>query len=200
MRRLTNSSTGRLGTGLADFLASQGHKVTLLLGQGATEHGRQMAQSILRFTTTADLESRLESLANPTVDAVFHAAAVNDFSFGAVWKRSPAGQLVTYKSAKLATRDGPFLVELVPAPKVILLLRSWFAKAFLVGWKFEVEGTRDQAIARAVEQLAVYRTNACVINGPAYGDGYGCVTSPEDCAHLPSAPGLYAHLNLMVGH
>ena len=36
VRRLTNFSTGRLGTELANFLAARGHKVTLLVGEQAT--------------------------------------------------------------------------------------------------------------------------------------------------------------------
>jgi phosphopantothenoylcysteine synthetase/decarboxylase len=33
VRRLTNFSTGRLGTELANFLAARGHKVILLIGE-----------------------------------------------------------------------------------------------------------------------------------------------------------------------
>jgi phosphopantothenoylcysteine decarboxylase/phosphopantothenate--cysteine ligase len=36
VRRLTNFSTGTLGTELADFLMERGHEVELLRGQGAT--------------------------------------------------------------------------------------------------------------------------------------------------------------------
>ena len=39
VRRLTNFSTGRLGTELANFLAARGHKVTLLIGETATYAG-----------------------------------------------------------------------------------------------------------------------------------------------------------------
>ena len=35
VRRLTNFSTGRLGTELANFLAESGHNVTLLIGEQA---------------------------------------------------------------------------------------------------------------------------------------------------------------------
>ena len=36
VRRLTNHSTGQLGTGLAKRLAADGHEVTLLRGRAAT--------------------------------------------------------------------------------------------------------------------------------------------------------------------
>jgi len=39
VRRLTNFSTGRLGTELAGFLTAHGHQVTLLIGELATWGG-----------------------------------------------------------------------------------------------------------------------------------------------------------------
>ena len=44
VRRLTNFSTGRLGTELANFLAARGHHVTLLIGESATYAGERRAQ------------------------------------------------------------------------------------------------------------------------------------------------------------
>src|SRR5262249_37288332 len=88
VRRLTNFSTGRLGSELVNFLAAQGHEVTLLIGQQATWRGERQAQRVETFTTTDDLRARLRALAAGSVDAVFHAAAVSDFRFGKIWHRS----------------------------------------------------------------------------------------------------------------
>jgi phosphopantothenoylcysteine synthetase/decarboxylase len=55
VRRLTNFSTGRLGTELANFLVDRGHQVTLLIGQQATHGGERRAQWVQTFTTTLDL-------------------------------------------------------------------------------------------------------------------------------------------------
>src|SRR5579872_1322907 len=84
-RRLTNFSTGELGTELANFLAAHGHQVTLLIGQQATYSGERRAQAVETFTTGANLRTKLEALGGKSVDAMFHAAAVSDFSFGRVW-------------------------------------------------------------------------------------------------------------------
>ena len=53
VRRLTNFSTGRLGTDLANFLAARGHHVTLLIGESATYAGKREAQAVNTFSTTA---------------------------------------------------------------------------------------------------------------------------------------------------
>ncbi len=140
VRRLTNFSTGRLGSELVNYLAARGHETTLLIGQQATYGGERHAGQTETFTTTANLRERLQALASPAVAAVFHAAAVSDFTFGKVWRRLPQGELGELKGGKLSTREGTLLAELLPTPKIIAELRQWFPTARLVGWKYEVEG------------------------------------------------------------
>ena len=107
VRRLTNFSTGRLGTELANFLTARGHAVTLLLGEQATYGGARDAQRVERYTTTANLMEKLQALAEPHIGAVFHAAAVSDFKFGKIWLRSPTGELSEIKSGKIIHPRGP---------------------------------------------------------------------------------------------
>src|SRR5882672_3572127 len=95
VRRLTNFSTGRLGTELARFLEGRGHEVKLLLGEQATYREGGHADI---FTTTSDLRERLQTLASQPANAVFHAAAVSDFGFGKVWTRSVQGELKELES------------------------------------------------------------------------------------------------------
>jgi phosphopantothenate---cysteine ligase (CTP) len=198
VRRLTNSSTGTLGSGLANFLVERGHEVTLLIGATAAYHGPQAAQNRETFTTTADLGERLQHRAGPTFQSVFHAAAVSDFTFGRTWRRADDGARVEIQSAKLTTREGVLLAELTPTPKLIARLRAWFPHARLIGWKYEVAGTRQEALARAEEQLRANATNACVLNGPAYGTGFGLVTGRGRCAELADAPALYKALATFI--
>jgi phosphopantothenate---cysteine ligase (CTP) len=195
VRRLTNLSTGRLGSELANFLAARGHDVTLLIGQQATWHGERRARQVETFTTTASLRDRLQALASPAVDAVFHAAAVSDFAFGKVWCQPPLGAPTGHKTGKFSTREGTLLAELVPTPKIIALLRPWFPQARLVGWKFEVDGDRAGVVRLAEQQITACRTDACVANGRAYGTGFGLVRPGGQCAHLPDEAALFAALD-----
>ena len=198
VRRLTNFSTGRLGSELADFLVARGHQVTLLIGQQATYGGAHQAQKVEVFTTTADLSGRLKALSAQPVDALFHAAAVSDFTFGKTWFRSAAGEMTEVKSGKLSTRQGTLLAELVPTPKLIAELRGWYPKARLVGWKFEVDGDRAGVIALAERQMTDCRTDACVANGAAYGHGFGLVTGAGKCLHLADATALFPALEKFI--
>jgi phosphopantothenoylcysteine decarboxylase/phosphopantothenate--cysteine ligase len=192
VRRLTNFSTGRLGTELANFLAARGHKVTLLVGEMATYSGERRVEQVQLFSTTADLRAKLKALAGKRVNAIFHAAAVGDFAFGKIWVRSPSGELTEFKSGKkISTREGKLLVELAPTPKILAELRAWFPRTRLFGWKFEANGTRADAIGAAKQQIAGCQTDVCVVNGPAYGEGFGVVLRDGKAAHFTSAPALF---------
>jgi phosphopantothenoylcysteine decarboxylase/phosphopantothenate--cysteine ligase len=189
VRRLTNFSTGRLGTELANFLAARGHKVILLIGEMATYSGERKAQRAEIFSTTADLREKLKLLSTKKADAIFHAAAVNDFTFGRIFE---AGKLVEIKGAKkISTREGKLLAELLPTPKIISELRSWFPKTKITGWKFEADGKRTDAIAAAQKQIVDCATDLCIVNGPAYGDGFGLVGKRGEPAHLANPPILF---------
>ena len=192
VRRLTNFSTGRLGTTLANYLAARGHNVILLLGEQATYAGERRAQRVESFSTAADLRAKLKTLAAKKVDAIFHAAAVSDFSFGRIFAPDAASKLVEIKPAnKIPTRQGKLLVELLPTQKIIAELRGWFTRTKVVGWKFEADGRRADAITAARRQIAECATDLCVVNGPAYGEGFGLVGKKGDPAHLANPPMLF---------
>ena len=198
VRRLTNFSTGRLGTELANFLAARGHDVTLLIGAQAAYGGERTAQRVETFTTAANLRDKLQALSTQKADAVFHAAAVGDFAFGKIQARSPQGQWTEIKAKKIPTRAGTLLAELVPTPKIIAELRAWYSAAKLVGWKFEADGDRADVLRAAGRQLADCLMDACVANGPAYGEGFGLVTGNRQ-AHLADRPALFEALAQLAG-
>lgn len=192
VRRLTNFSTGKLGSLLANHLAHVGHDVTLLLGEYATYSGAQESQRVVRFGTTGDLAKQMESLA-AGVDAVYHAAAVNDFGFGKIFSRGADGGLQEVSAGKLSTRVGTLLAELKPTPKIIAQLRGWFPTAALVGWKYEVDGGREDVLARAERQIHDTGVDACVANGPAYGFGFG-LAGAGGRLHFSDTIGLFTAL------
>ena len=198
VRRLTNFSTGRLGSELADYLAEHGHETTLLIGQHATFAGEHRVRHIETFSTTENLRAHLQARAGQPVEAVFHAAAVSDFAFGKIWRRSPQGELTELRGGKVTTRQGALLAELLPTPKIIADLRQWFPNARVVGWKYEVDGDRASAVRLAEEQIANCRTDACVANGPAYGVGFGLVTGAGSATHLRDRMALFAALEELI--
>ena len=197
VRRMTNFSSGKLGVELANFLADHGHEVTLLIGEQATYPGERRAAHTRNFSTTASLREGLMALSGNSINAVFHAAAVSDFAFGTMWQRSPTGELTAVKAGKISTREGTLLVELVPTPKLIYELRDWFPNARLIGWKYEVDGGRDDVLRAARRQLVEAHTDLCVANGPAYGTGFGLVMIDGE-KPVSDVTALYAELERVI--
>jgi phosphopantothenate---cysteine ligase (CTP) len=200
VRRLTNFSTGRLGSELVNFLSASGHEVILLIGQQSTWRGDRKAAAVQTFTSSDDLCGRLGALAGPQVQAVFHAAAVSDFKFGKVWQGVPGGPLLEIRTGKIPTRAGNLLVELAPTPKIISKLRAFFPAAVLVGWKYEIEGGRGDVLEKARQQITENQTNACVANGAAYGSGFGLVTTSGQFDHCETTKDLFVALEALLHH
>ena len=175
MRRLTNASTGRLGAQLAKALTDAGHRVLVLRGDGATAPAPSRAAEVTAFGTNDDLARLLLSLRErEPVHALLHAAALCDFRVAEVLD----SQGVALRESKIPSRSGRIRLELEPATKVLPRLREWFPRARIAGWKYELNGGRDEALGAAWRQLREAGTDACVLNGAAWGPGFAWCELP----------------------
>jgi hypothetical protein len=56
------------------------------------------------------------------------------------------------------------------------------------------------SVLRAAEnQLRECRMDACVVNGPAYGEGLGLMTGPGQCEPMAGQPELFGALAKWIG-
>ena len=169
VRRLTNFSTGELGVHLSNQLTSAGFEVFCLKGSGATHPGPGEQCHLSLFDTNDDLLKLLKHTSEThEIAAVFHVAALCDYKV----KRVEDDQGRSCNSPKIASRSGALTISLEPAKKVIAKMRHLFPESILVGWKYELAGTLPEAMAKAVRQMQENRTDACVLNGQAYGSGF----------------------------
>jgi phosphopantothenoylcysteine synthetase/decarboxylase len=169
VRRITNFSTGELGILLSDQLAQCGFEVFCLKGSGATFPGPGANCHLTLFGTNDDLSRILKQIGGShEIGALFHVAALSDYRVKQV--KDDEGH--ECHSAKIASRSGGLAIHLEPATKVINRLRSVFPASLLVGWKYELEGTSQEAIAKGFQQMIENKTDACVVNGKAYGEGF----------------------------
>lgn len=174
VRRLTNFSTGELGVMLCEALAHAGHDVICLKGVGATvPHPAQPVRTI-HFATNEDLQRELEQLSRTEkVGAVFHTAALCDFKVVS----ATSGSGTRLDAAKIPSRIDSITLVLEPALKIIGHLRPLFPGARIVGWKYELVGAQADAVEKALRQIKENHIKACVVNGDAYGDGFGFCTT-----------------------
>jgi hypothetical protein len=157
----------------------------------ATQSARTAGASEQTFTTNDDLADQLRALREVgDVAGVFHAAALCDYRVRQI--DDAHGHKVS--GAKIASRAGALTIQLEPATKLISHLREWFPGSVIVGWKYELDGTPADAIGKARRQVIENRTDACIENGRAYGDGFGFVRSSGSVGHLADKQRLCAFL------
>ena len=186
MRLISNRSTGELGTQLALQLKENGHPVIALRGLGSTANPEPLQEAgvrVIPFDTTRELQEALENISREQVrGTLFHTAAVSDYFLPG------AGP------GKIPTAEGTLPLKLEPTPKLLPRMREWFPEAGVIGWKFEAQGHRDDALAAGMRQITACGTRACVVNGPAYGNGFGVLRPSGEIQHLPDRRALCKYL------
>lgn len=187
VRRLSNFSSGELGTLLAEGFAEAGHSVVCFRGVASTFAAPLWPVEVVPFTTNESLEHALKlTPLREEVSFVFHVAALCDFRIRDI--RSEQGEPISRD--KIPSRGGALHLTLEPAPKVIANLRRMFPASILVGWKYELEGTRADVVALGRQQMEDCLTDACVLNGEAYGAGFGMISRSDEQTHLPDKAAL----------
>jgi phosphopantothenoylcysteine synthetase/decarboxylase len=191
VRRLTNFSSGELGTLLSEAFAAAGHQVVCFRGEASTFPPPLWPVEVVPFKTNDDLESNLRRLLRKEdVAIVFHVAALCDFRVSEIAdeKGSPLD------AGKISSRDGALKLTLEPMPKLIASLRRMFPASLLVGWKYEIDGSTDDVVAKGRKQMDDYLTDVSVLNGSAYGSGFGVIARSGERAHLPDKSALCSFL------
>ncbi len=184
VRRITNFATGEIGSILSQALKEAGWEVICLRGEGST-FPAPAGIDVRVFSTNDSLAALFQSLA-AAPNAIFHAAALCDFQVASI--EGAEGM------KKIPTRDGALTLHLEPAPKILPRLREWFPGAFIVGWKYELDGDRSAALAKAATQIRECLTDACVVNGVAYGEGFGILLPDGALTEVADKHGLAAAL------
>jgi phosphopantothenoylcysteine synthetase/decarboxylase len=187
VRRLSNFSTGELGTLLAEGFAEASHTVVCFRGVASTFPPPLWPVEVIPFTTNDDLASGLQTLpAREEATILFHAAALCDFKIREIVdeKGNPVD------GDKISSRTGALKLTLEPVPKLIASLRGMFPSSILVGWKYELEGSVDDVITKGRKQIDDCLTDACVLNGSAYGSGFGVISRSGEQTHLPDKAAL----------
>lgn len=153
---------------LATELQRHGLEVFCLRSRLAT-YPISNGMEVIPFSTNDELAEIFQQLSiKKDVAAIFHAAALCDYRV----KKIEAIDGRVFSVGKIPTHAGELIMTLEPSLKVIAKLRSWFPNALLVGWKYEVDGTLEEACAKASGQIEKYQLDASIANGPALGSGF----------------------------
>lgn len=159
VRYLSNISTGRFGTLLAKEALRKGAGVTFIYGRGSEVPSPHRKLQSMVIETNKDLEQALKQrLKKSRYDAVIHAMAVLDF------------QPARFKKEKTKTKNGMWILKLVPTPKIILQIKKWSPKTLLVGFKLEVGVSQKILLASARTLLKQSKADFVLANQLTEGD------------------------------
>lgn len=151
IRFLANSSSGKTGFKIADYLYRHGHDVTCVAGLTNYEQPSWLPL-VIKAEQPEVMLKELIALTNDEIDAWVHSAAVLDYVVN-----NPA-------KGKLASQQGTLNVELVESPKHILALKEKCVGAVRIGFKLESGVKQKELVRRAVAQLEHSGMTAVIAN------------------------------------
>lgn len=148
VRSISNFSTGKTASFLADFFSENGSEVTAAMAENAE---KPKNARILSYRTFSELNSLLENeCRNSSHDAIIHAAAVSDYSVKEIFidgKNFPAGMISKIPSGK------EILLKMQANPKILYNLKRWSGKKTkIVAFKLTSNASAEEQQA-AVEKI-----------------------------------------------
>ncbi|MFA5271152.1 MAG: phosphopantothenoylcysteine decarboxylase [Candidatus Omnitrophota bacterium] len=151
VRVITTIFSGKTGIFLAKNFKNKGHSVTLLVNSPYLNKAELKGIKIIPFKYFEDFKKRItdEVTAN-CYDAIIHSAAVADYRLGKIFK------------GKIPSAKKPFALKLVPAEKIIKIIRSFQKQAILIQFKLEIK--RKGLLKEAFKSLNANRSNFVVAN------------------------------------
>jgi phosphopantothenoylcysteine synthetase/decarboxylase len=160
VRYITNKSTGRLGVLLATEALSRGADVTFIYGKGSLTPNSDALEAdaagrlrLIEIETVSDLVEVMNTeLAAAQFDAVIHSMAVLDYV--------PE----TFLEQKTPSGQDEWLVKLVRTPKVIKIIKELQPSTVLVGFKLEVDKSRQELVEVAFRSLTTNAADLVLAN------------------------------------
>ncbi|HEV2356887.1 MAG TPA: phosphopantothenoylcysteine decarboxylase [bacterium] len=156
VRFLSNKSTGRLGSLIAEAALEAGADVTFVYGRGSAlplvRGGRIDHLRVLPIDTVDELVAVFRQQLPTGFDAVVHAMAVLDFA--------PAET----REEKVSSNQTEWLVRLVPTPKAAGLVHDLAPRTFFIGFKLEVAKSPAELVGIAADWARRTQADLVVAN------------------------------------
>jgi phosphopantothenoylcysteine decarboxylase/phosphopantothenate--cysteine ligase len=151
VRIITTIFSGNTGIFLAKNFKNKGYSVTLLANSPYLNKADLKGIKVIPFKYFEDFKRRItdEVTAN-RYDAIIHSAAVADYKSGKIFK------------GKIPSGKKSLTIKLVPAERIIKIIRSFQKQAILIQFKLEIK--RKGLLKKAFESLKSNKSNFVVAN------------------------------------
>lgn len=151
VRNITNTSTGQTGSEIADFLFELGFDVELLIS-ASSNYKNNKPYKVKEFTNFSSLENLIHScLSINNYTAIFHAAAVSDFSLAEIEVNGECSKPST--NSKLKTSDS-LTLRLKRNPKIVDHIKEFSKNKNIKLFAFKLTQNADKSeVLEAINKL-----------------------------------------------
>lgn len=161
VRKITNSSSGKLGMTIANHLLESKSDITIyyVCSKNALRPNNTRVK-IIEVAGTLDLKDKVESLLkNEKIDYFIHTMAVADYMVDYVttvdkMKKSflNNGDMEVIKDTKISSYENNLVLVLKPTPKIINLIKKESPLTYLVGFKL-LDGVSKKELIEVAKRL-----------------------------------------------
>lgn len=161
VRKITNSSSGKLGMTIANHLLESKSDITIyyVCSKNALRPNNTRVK-IIEVAGTLDLKDKVESLLkNEKIDYFIHTMAVADYMVDYVttvdkMKKSflNNSDMEVIKDTKISSYENNLVLVLKPTPKIISLIKKESPLTYLVGFKL-LDGVSKSELIEVAKRL-----------------------------------------------
>ncbi len=168
VRKITNSSTGKLGLCIAnEFLKTIGDvEVTYICSKEAFCPSDDRVK-IKRIIGVDDLEREVRNvLENNDIDVFIHSMAVSDYKvdYVSTLEKLKNNEEFTMTDNKISSTLSDLVIVLKPTKKIISIIKDISPNTYLVGFKLLDNVTKDKLIEVATNLMIKNKCNLVVAN------------------------------------
>ena len=158
VRKITNSSTGKLGMIIANQIIKENNNcvVYYICSKNSLRPDNKNIK-IIEIEGTSDLKSKIECLLlNEKIDVFIHSMAVSDYTTDFVTtldklkkeliNSTDLSSLECFYDSKIPSNEDNLVIVLKPTPKIISLIKKLSPKTYLVGFKLLDNVSKDLLI------------------------------------------------------
>lgn len=166
VRKITNSSSGKLGMIIANELLKEEENIDTLYYLCSKTAFRPIHEKVkvIEIGGTMDLKEKVEDLlTQERIDCFIHSMAVSDYMVDYVTTASLLAQTIeenegknlvtaikenknTIQATKISSHEDNLMILLKPTPKIISLIKTISPKTYLVGFKLLDQVSEEELI------------------------------------------------------
>lgn len=172
VRKITNSSTGKLGWTIVNELLGKSKNIDTIYyicSKNSLKPNNEKVK-IIEIEGTMDLKENVEKLLKTEeIDYFIHSMAVSDYMVDSVTSAKLLAKNIeerfgenveiaiknndkTIKENKISSNEENLIIMLKPTPKIISLIKELSPKTFLVGFKL-LDGVKENELIQVATKL-----------------------------------------------